>query len=101
MSKFQKEDTPCPYMSEIKDEQQKGLVIPPKKYKIGIAKPDVEANKQTLPQVESHQFIMKDGEIYRIGKNGKQYPPINKEDYEKIAKMRAARKDKEQEDFEH
>lgn len=49
---------------------------------------DVLKNGLNLGKVGNYKFVEKNGKVYRIGENGVEFPPISKEKYEKIAKMR-------------
>ncbi|MNS96023.1 hypothetical protein D3C72_1303040 [compost metagenome] len=55
----------------------------------GISAEEVSTNGMLFNiEVGNYNFVEKDGQIYRIGENGIEYPPITKEKFEKIAKER-------------
>lgn len=85
MSDLNKQDNPTIHGAQIVP-TEKEIEIPPKKYTIGIGPVDVENNLMRLTGVEKYSFKEINGKIYRIGKNGVEYPPVTKEQYEEIKK---------------
>lgn len=68
----------------------------------GISAEDVSENGMLFNiEVGKFNFVEKDGQIYRVGENGIEYPPITREKFEKIQKERRAKlntKTKKQDD---
>ncbi len=97
MSKLEKGDNPCPHVSDIISDEKGKVMIPPEKYTITVSPSDVESNSMKLTTAENFSFKEIDGKIYRIGKSGIEYPPISREEFDRIKKSRKTHKIKEQE----
>lgn len=87
MSKLKKGENPTLFGVEMVPDEKERIDIPPKKYTIGVSPLDVNNNLMKLTGVESYSFKEIDGKVYRIGKNGIEYPPISKKQFEEIKKM--------------
>lgn len=87
MSKLKKGDNPCAYIANMIPDEKGKLTIPPEKYAITVGPLDVKSNLMKLTGVEKYSYKEIDGKVYRIGRNGIEYPPISKRQYEEIKKL--------------
>ena len=64
------------------------IEVPEKRAK-KISISDTKKMPFELGKVENFSYVIEnDGTIYRRGENGEEFPPIDKEKYDKIAKLR-------------
>lgn len=66
---------------------EKGVTIPPNEYTTVTGPIDLKNGLIKLTGTKNHTFKEIDGKIYRIDENGVQYPPISKQEFEKIQKI--------------
>lgn len=83
MSKLEIGDNPTIYGGQTIPDERGKVKIPPERSVEGIAPTDVKENPMNIQIETSYKFIKKDGKIYRVGKNGIEYPPISEEEYKR------------------
>ena len=88
MSKLEMGDNPTIYGGQTVPDEKGRVEIPPERSIEGIAPTDVKGNPMKIQIETSYQFIKKNGKIYRVGKNGIEYPPISEKEYDRIKKER-------------
>ena len=88
MSKLEIGDKPTIYGGQTVKDEKGRVEIPPERSVEGIAPTDVKGNPMKIQIETSYKFIKKNGKIYRVGKNGIEYPPISEEEYNRIKKER-------------
>lgn len=77
---------PCPYMGVVTPDENGKVTIPPEQCKTGISKNDVRTNPITSIVVGYYKFEERDGEIIRIGADGKEFPPLTQEQRKEVKK---------------
>lgn len=81
------QDNPAIYATQMEANEKGQVEVPPQKYSVIMGKDSIEP--MVLTHIGKYDFVKgKDGKIYRKGENGIEYPPISKEDYDKIVKAR-------------
>lgn len=99
MSKLEMGDNPTIYGGQTVPDEKGRVEIPPERSVEGIAPTDVKENSMNIQIETSYQFIRRNGKIYRVGRNGIEYPPISEEDYNRIQKERQdVRQDEDREE---
>ena len=101
MSKLEIGDNPTIYGGQTVPDEKGRVEIPPEKSVEGIAPADVKENPMKIQIETSYKFIKKDGKIYRVGKNGIEYPPISEEEYKRIQKEREESREDRDEGLTH
>ena len=101
MSKLEMGDNPTIYGGQTVPDEKGRVEIPPEKSVEGIAPTDVKENPMKIQIETSYKFIKKDGKIYRVGKNGIEYPPISEEEYKRIQKEREESREDRDEGITH
>lgn len=101
MSKLEMGDNPTIYGGQTVPDEKGRVEIPPEKSVEGIAPADVKENPMKIQIETSYKFIKKDGKIYRVGKNGIEYPPISEEEYKRIQKEREESREDRDEGITH
>ena len=101
MSKLEMGDNPTIYGGQTVPDEKGRVEIPPEKSVEGIAPADVKENPMKIQIETSYKFIKKDGKIYRVGKNGIEYPPISEEEYKRIQKEREESREDRDEGMTH
>lgn len=101
MSKLEMGDNPTIYGGQTVPDEKGRVEIPPEKSVEGIAPADVKENPMKIQIETSYKFIKKDGKIYRVGKNGIEYPPISEEEYKRIQKEREESREDRDEGLTH
>ena len=94
-------DNPTIYGGQTVPDEKGRVEIPPEKSVEGIAPADVKENPMKIQIETSYKFIKKDGKIYRVGKNGIEYPPISEEEYKRIQKEREESREDRDEGITH
>ena len=101
MSKLEMGDNPTIYGGQTVPDEKGRVEIPPEKSVEGIAPADVKENPMKIQIETSYKFIETDGKIYRVGKNGIEYPPISREEYKRIQKEREESREDRDEGITH
>ena len=101
MSKLEMGDNPTIYGGQTVPDEKGRVEIPPEKSVEGIPPTDVKENPMKIQIETSYKFIKKDGKIYRVGKNGIEYPPISEEEYKRIQKEREESREDRDEGLTH
>ena len=87
MSKLKKGDNPTLFGGRMMPDEKGKVDLPPEKSISGVSPIDVRNNTMKLTSVEKYSFKEINGKVYRIGKNGIEYPPISKKQFEEIKKL--------------
>lgn len=88
--KSRNKENPAPfYITAVPQKEKNGISCDKQKSGKGISAYDVDINGMPFViEVGKYDFIERDGQIYRIGENGIEYPPISKDEFEKIKQKR-------------
>ena len=101
MSKLEMGDNPTIYGGQTVPDEKGRVEIPPERSVEGIAPTDVRETPMNIKIETSYKFIKKDGKIYRVGKNGIEYPPISEKEYKRIQKEREKSREDRDEGMTH
>lgn len=66
---------------------EKELEVPPRKFAVEMGTASIIDNGMVLTHIGKYDFVKKeDGQIYRVGDNGIEYPPLTQEQFNKLKK---------------